>query len=230
MGEIIQLLLNTEQANVAMQNIASYIIYISPGIISIYLYNFFDAKKTKGTQAFLIKSFAISYLYNLFLQVIFQKICDFKAKVQKDKIIYNIVLIIVAIVIPYIAHKFINSKVFAYICSLFGISTSVTDVPFELLEDEDEKYTCLKVFIKDEPYVYIGFIQEYEYENERDKFLILSAFRKYIINEKKREKLIEGHKAEEYNEKVFIKFSNIKYIEKLGQDRAMKEIYNTNKL
>lgn len=43
-------------------------------------------------------------------------------------------------------------------------------------------------------------------------------------------KLIEGHKAEEYNEKVFIKFSNIKYIEKLGQDRAMKEIYNTNKL
>ena len=79
-------------------------------------------------------------------------------------------------------------------------------------------------------HMYIGFIQEYEYENERDKFLILSAFRKYIINEKKREKLIEGHKAEEYNEKVFIKFSNIKYIEKLGQDRAMKEIYNTNKL
>lgn len=52
MGEIIQLLLNTEQANVAMQNIASYIIYIYPGIISIYLYNFFDAKKQRALKLF----------------------------------------------------------------------------------------------------------------------------------------------------------------------------------
>lgn len=80
MEEIIQLLLNTEQANVVMQNLAGYIVYIYPGIISIYLYNFFKAKKTKDTQAFLIKSFAISYLYNLLLQVVFSKDMLFKGK------------------------------------------------------------------------------------------------------------------------------------------------------
>lgn len=225
MEEIIQLLLNTEQANAVMQNLAGYIVYIYPGIISIYLYNFFKAKKTKDTQAFLIKSFAISYLYNLLLQVVFPKICFLKGNVQKDKATYNIVLITVAAIMPYIVHRFMNSKIFAYICSLFRISTSVTDIPFELLEDDDEVYTCLKVYLKEDPYVYVGFIQEYEYENEQDKFLILSGYRKYSINSKNREKLIEGHEAEAYKEKVFIKFSDIKRIEKLGLDRARKEIY-----
>lgn len=73
--------------------------------------------------------------------------------------------------------------------------------------------------------MYVGFIQEYEYENEQDKFLILSGYRKYSINSKNREMLIEGYEAEEYKEKVFIKFSDIKRIEKLGLDRARKEIY-----
>lgn len=144
---------------------------------------------------------------------------------QKDKATYNIVLIMVATIIPYIVHRFINSKIFAYICSLFRISTSVTDIPFELLEDDEEDYTCLKVYLKEEPYVYVGFIQEYEYENEENKFLILSGYRKYFINGKNREKLIDGHEAEAYKEKVFIKFSDIKRIEKLGLDRARKEIY-----
>lgn len=225
MKEIIDLLLNTDQANKLMQNLAGYVVYIYPGIITIYLYNFFNARKTKNTQTFIIKSFAISYLYNLLLQVVFPKICFLKERVQKDKATYNIALILLAMVGPYIAHKFINSNVFAYICNVLGISTSVTDIPFELLEDKEEVVTCLKVYLKDEPYVYIGFLKDYEYENEREKYIILSGFKKYYINSKCREKLIEGHRAKDYKEKVFIKFSDIKRIEKVERDRAKKEIY-----
>ena len=163
MNEIFDLLLNAEKANKLIENLAGYVVYIYPGIITIYLYNFFNAKITKNTQAFIIKSFAISYLYNIFLQLGLQKICFLKDKMQNDKVKYNIVLIIVAFVIPYIVYRFVNSIIFDRICGMLGISTSVTNIPFELLADKDEEVVCLKVYFKDEPYVYIGFLKEYEY-------------------------------------------------------------------
>ena len=54
----------------------------------------------------------------------------------------------------------------------------------------------------------------------------LSGYRKYYVNSKHSEKLIEAHSAEEYKEKVFIKFSDIKRIEKLERKRAEKDIYS----
>lgn len=226
MNEIFDLLLNAEKANKLIENLAGYVVYIYPGIITIYLYNFFNAKITKNTQAFIIKSFAISYLYNIFLQLGLQKICFLKDKMQNDKVKYNIVLIIVAFVIPYIVYRFVNSIIFARICGMLGISTSVTNIPFELLADKDEEVVCLKVYFKDEPYVYIGFLKEYEYEKDIDNYIILSGYRKYYVNSEHSEKLIEAHSAEEYKKKVFIKFSDIKRIEKLERKRAEKDIYS----
>lgn len=225
MDKIIELLSNTEQANLVMQNIASYVIYIYPGIVSIYLYNFLAARTTQNTQAFVIKSFAISYLYNLLLQTSFEIMCFLKEKPSKNTVIYNIILIIIAFLIPYIGYKFKMSKVFALICEFLGISTSATDVPFELLGDKEEKYTCLKIYMKDEPYVYIGYLGEYEYEDGHNKYVILTGYKKYYIKSKSNEKLISNYGADEYTEKVFIKLEDIKIIEKVGEKRAKEEIY-----
>lgn len=225
MDKIIELLSDTEQANLVMQNIASYVIYIYPGIISIYLYNFFSARTTKNTQAFVIKSFAISYLYNLLVQTSVSEMSFLKEKPSKNSVIYNIVLIIVSFLIPYLCYRFKMSKVFAFICECFRISTSATDVPFELLGDKEEEYTCLKIYLKDEPYAYIGYLGEYEYEDGHDKYIILTGYRKYYIKSKSDEKLIASYRKEEYTEKVFIKISDIKLIEKIGEKRAKEEIY-----
>ena len=224
MDKIIELLSNTEQANIVMQNIASYVIYIYPGIISIYLYNFFAARTTKDTQAFVIKSFAISYLYNLLVQTFFTVLCFLKEKPSKNSVSYNVILIIVAFLVPYLGYKFKMSKMFALICEGLGISTSATDVPFELLGDKEEKYTCLKIYLKDISYVYIGYLGNYEYEDGREKYVILTGYRKYYIKSKVKEKLISKYREEEYNEKVFIKFEDIKLIEKIGEKRA-EELY-----
>ena len=59
-----------------------------------------------------------------------------------------------------------------------------------------------------------------------DNYIILSGYRKYYVNSEHSEKLIEAHSAEEYKEKVFIKFSDIKRIEKLERKRAEKDIYS----
>ena len=163
MDTIVELLSDTEQAGIVIQNIASYVIYIYPGIISIYLYNFFVARTTKDTQAFVIKSFAISYLYNLFIQTIFLSMCFVKEVPEKNSIAYNIVLIVISFFVPYCCYKFKMSKIFTLLCGWLGISTSTTNVPFELLGDKEEKYTCIKIYLKDEPCVYIGYLGEYEY-------------------------------------------------------------------
>lgn len=224
MEKIIELLSNTEQANIVMQNIASYVIYIYPGFISIYLYNFFVSRTTKNTQALVVKSFAISYLYNLIIQASLDVLCFIKQKPSKNSVVYNMILIVVSFLVPYIGYRFKRSKIFAGICTGLGIETSATDVPLELLSDEGEKYTCLKVYLKDEPYVYIGYLGSYEYEDGHDKYLILTSYRKYYIKNNRYEKIIARHGRDTYKEKVFVKFEDIKIIEKIEEDRA-KEIY-----
>lgn len=225
MDEIIELLSNPEQTGLVIKNISSYVIYIYPGIISIYLYNFFIARTTKSTHAFLIKSFAISYLYNLLLQRTFLEMCFIKEKPSENSVTYNIILMAVAFFAPYFCYKLKMSKLFTMVCNCLGISTSVTDVPFELLDDEEETYTCIKVYLKNEPYAYLGYLGEYEYEDGHDRYVILTGYKKYAIKNNHKEKLIVGYSTEDYNEKVYIRFDDIKRIEKIGEKRAKEEIY-----
>lgn len=71
---MIELLSEPEKASLVMQSLANYIIYFYPGILSIYLYNFFEAKTTNSTQGLVFKSFAISYIYNIVVRGIGLKI------------------------------------------------------------------------------------------------------------------------------------------------------------
>jgi len=222
---LVELLSNPEKTSFIIKNIASYVIYIYPGIISIYLYNFFISRTIKNTQAFAIKSFAISYLYNLFVQTSFSMMCFLKEKPDENSVTYNIVLIVTAFLIPYCCYKLKMSKMFELICQWLGISTSATDVPFELLGDEEETYTCIKIYLKNEPYAYLGYLGEYEYEDGHEKYIIITGYKKYVIKKNSKEELIVGYNADDYKEKVYIKFEDIKRIEKIGENRARDEIY-----
>lgn len=221
MEKIIDLLLNTQQANLVMKNIANYIIYLYPGVISIYSYNFFNAKKTMNSQAFVLKSFAISYLYIIFVDNILLKINK-----NIGEISYNCLIIAISIIIPYIIYSIINSKCFFHFCQFWKISTMTTNVPFELIEDEDEDHICVKVYLNDNIFVYIGYLSKYEYEEESKNFVILTGYKKYVIDEKSKEKLLVNNDEKQYKEKVYIKLDDIKIIEKIAEERAKKEIYS----
>lgn len=217
MEHLIDLLSNPKQVQIVLQSISSYVIYIYPGIISIYWNNFLEAKTTKGTQALIIKSFSISYLYNILLGSILIY--------EADQIVYNIFLIIVAILFPYIYNKIKYSNMLVKICEIFGIRTCISGVPFELLKDSEEKYTCIKVYLNDGIISYVGYMENYEYEEDKEKYIILTGYKKYIRTNK-REKLVINNEAEQYNQKVFIKFSEIKVIEKIAEGIANNKIYN----
>lgn len=218
MSDVLELLADQEETLRIIQNLASYIIYMYPGTISLYVMNFLEAKSIKETTAYAVKIFAISYLYNIVLSAII----DYKSNI----FMYNAILIMISFAMPLLVFKIKFSKGFSCVCSFLGIRTCVTGVPFELIKSTDEAYTCVKVYLKDSNYVYIGYMQNYEYERNSENFLILTGYRKYVMKEENgKEKCIEIHNADECNEKVYIKCAEIKVIEKISEDRAENEIY-----
>lgn len=220
MDSLIELFSNPEQAQIVLQSIANYVTYIYPGIISIYWNNFLEAKSTKDTQALIIKSFSISFLYNIVLHALFDKL-NFYVNIIE----YNIWLIVIAIFCPYLYNKIKFSKKLMIFCDFLGIRTCISSVPFELLKTFEEKYTCLKIYLTDNITTYIGYMDQYEYEDGKERFIILTGYKKYIINNGS-EKVIIDNRAEQNDQKVFIKYSEIKIIEKIAEDIATNTIYN----
>lgn len=217
MSDVLELLADQEETLKIIQNLASYIIYMYPGTISLYVMNFLEAKSIKETTAYVVKIFSISYLYNIVLSIYI----DYKSAM----FLYNAILIVISFVMPILVFKFKYSKCFSCICSKFGIRTCVTGVPFELIKNKDETYTCLKVYLKNSKSVYIGYMQNYEYERNKENYLILTGYKKYLIEKMGKEKCLETHKADEYKEKVYIKCEEIKVVEKISEKRAESDIY-----
>lgn len=217
MGELISLLSDSEKAGIVMRSLADYIIYIYPGIISIYLIHFLEAKTTNNTQAFAIKCFGISYIYNIFLGAILAY--------EENRIKYNIFLLVISVILPVVWYKFKYSKMLTRLCGFFNIRTCVTGIPLELIKDEGEEYTCVKVYLKDNLTAYIGYMEKYEYEEKLDKFIILSGYKKYKCCNAEEEKLVVNNVAEQYDEKVLIKYDEVKVIEKIAEQRAETNIY-----
>ena len=224
MDALIELFSNPKQTQIVLQNVANYVTYIYPGIISIYWNNFLEAKSTKDTQALIVKSFSISFLYNIAFNTIFSAI-DFYINIIE----YNIWLITVAILCPYCYNKLKFSKISNVICEFLGIRTCISGVPFELLKTEAEKYTWLKIYLTDNATVYVGYMEQYEYEESKERFVILTGYKKYIISSNK-EKIVIDNEADRHAQKVFIKYSEIKVIEKIAEDIATNTIYKKDKI
>lgn len=166
MESLIELFSNPAQAQIVLQSISNYVTYIYPGIISIYWNNFLEAKSTKDTQALIVKSFSISFLYNIVLNTISDRV-NFYANLIE----YNIWLIVIAILCPYLYNKIKYSKISKVICDFLGIRTCMSGVPFELLKTQEEQYTCLKIYLTDNITVYVGYMSQYEYEEGKENML-----------------------------------------------------------
>ncbi|MCH5261612.1 MAG: hypothetical protein J1F42_01740 [Lachnospiraceae bacterium] len=218
MEALIELLSNPEKVQIVLQSISGYVVYIYPGIISIYWNNFLEAKTSRETQSLVIKSFSISYLYNIVLGSILSY--------ENNAILYNIIIIIMSIFFPFLYNKLKYSSIVATVCDKLGIRTCLSSVPFELLKNRNESYTCLKIYLNDEKFAYVGYLKNYEYEENSDKFVILSSCKKYELtcNE---EKLIIDNQAYQDVQKVFIKYDDIKVIEKIAENIANTQIYGT---
>lgn len=208
MEYILQLLQEPDLFQAVIQNISSFVIYVYPGLISIYIYDFLRLKSTKESQALIIKSFSISYLY-----VIVLKAFPFA---NEQTIVFNAILIFISIIMPPIFYKLMYSRLVLYICYKAGIMIDVPRAPYEILKDEKEKQILIKIYLNDGNTSYLGNLLAYEYDVYKEKYIILSNYRKYRFIDG--EEQLEADNTKYNAQKVLIKYNDIKIIEKIAEE------------
>lgn len=210
MESLIEILTDSEKFQIVIQNISSYVTYVYPGLLSIYVNNFLHLKSTKETQALIIKSFSISFLYIKILEFLSFPISD------KQSIEYNAILFIMSIILPVAFFKIKCSSIVRDTCYYFGIVINVPRAPYDFLQNnKDEKY-MLKVYLKDEGTSYLGKLRVYEHDDDKEKFIILSKYKKYKYRDGK-EVLVTDYSKKKKN-KVVIKYEDIKVMEKITEE------------
>lgn len=195
--------------------IPQYIRFVYPGYLVLYLYAFFRSYKLKDSKGVIIKSIAISYIITILADIF----------VEYTQIIaYNFCLILWSIFIAYISYIVVEYEI-QDILDILNIKTSTKLNEISSLY-KNEEYAYIRVYLKDKPIAYEGYLIEYEAEHTEDKrFLILNEYTQLYINENN-EYIERAINNKEYyrksKEKVLLYFENIDRIEKCSHKRIEK--------
>ncbi len=192
-----------------LNELPKYISLFYPGYITIYLYFFFCGKNFKDSSWIVAKTIFISYLYNVACKSILEKTEHY------SEMNINAALLVLAIIIGVAAAKIRDSKNFETILNCIKDDTVFQEDEFEILRNEDRSaWVC--IYLKDSDTVYEGSLREVNlYTKDNEKYICLSGYYKYMLDEKG--KPIEPYivnAASDNEEKVVIHYSNIKVIEK----------------
>lgn len=179
------------------------IIYFYPGYITLYIYYFLKAKTLQDKKGIVAKAIVLSFLYTTCVDR-FLNISDIR---------YHVMLILIAIIIPYIANSLQKSSVLRSIFNVLGIDISMEENEIDIL-DTGELSSWLKVYLRDSKLVYEGYLGDRELESGKKRFISLKKYRKYILdaNGKPLEPYIEENETDD--DIVIIYYDDIERIEK----------------
>lgn len=191
-----------------LNELPKYITLFYPGYLTIYLYFFFSGKSFKDSSWIIAKTVCISYFYNV--------MCEnfLKAIGRYSEINMNITLVSLAIIIGIVAAKIRDSKRFDGVLTRIKDDTVFLGDEFEILRNEDRSaWVC--IYLKNSNIVYEGSLREVNLDTNNEKYICLSGYYKYMIDE-------DGKPIYPYivnvvkdnEEKVVIHYSDIGVIEK----------------
>lgn len=196
-----------------IDSLAEYIVYFYPGYMTIYIFYFLRAKTLKDENNVIAKAVVISFIYKLFVdKVPLDKLSQGRILLD-SKISYHVLLILIAVVVPYIGYRMQKSEKIIIIFNLLKITTRFEDNEIDIL-DNQEISAWLKVYMQDEKIVYEGFLGDKELESGKRQFISLKKYRKYILGDdgRPKEPYIEEHDSDD--DVVVIFYNQIKTIEK----------------
>lgn len=184
--------------------IPQYIKYLYPGYITIYVYTFFRAKHISDSTSVVIKALALSYVYS----VIIDRMC------LPSELYVNLMLILLAVGVAYMAYLVTKSEYTLHILQELDIETSFYDNEIEALQNV-ETGTWLVLYLNNDDVVYEGWLHHKELEEGCRKYLVLSSYRKFLLDEngKPVNPYIEDNDNNK-GEEVIIFYDDIKRIEK----------------
>lgn len=184
-------------------NLPKLIVYLYPGYITIYIYKFCRGITVRNTKSEILQSICLSYIYVAFI-----------GKVpSQNEWQRNLILIVVSSLVGYIAYVVSTSGYFNKLTELAGITTSTAKDEIDFLRGPEKKPLWLRIYLKDEPVMYEGWLIGHDLEQGRNRFIILSKYRKYGINpDKTLGECMSDYDSDE--EKVVIYYDNMACMEK----------------
>ena len=105
----------------ALQSLEQYFIYLYPGFITICFYSFIKARKIQPNKVLIVSSIVISYVYVLIYRWITEK------NIEKFQVADYIIILFIAIVVPYIWHLINRSSWIEPALNKIGINASMDD-------------------------------------------------------------------------------------------------------
>lgn len=191
-----------------IQMIPEYIEYVYPGFLLMYLFQFFKGRSTMVTKETIMVAICMSYVMKLLFH-----------SSDRTATANNILMIVCALVIAYIAYRITESDKTVSALRWLKIYTTFDENEIDVLVGESNA-AWLCVYLKDENLVYEGSLGPKEMEKGEERFITLEAYYKYRLNEQGNpiEPYIEDHDGD-YEEKVVIRFDDIKRIEKRSVDK-----------
>lgn len=194
--------------------IINYIPLIYPGIISVFIFNFCNAVSSKDIKLFFLKAVCIGYLYDVLLH-------NFSIDQMGNQLWYNAILCIISVCCPIILYNIVKSETISMILSEFGINTSTIDNDFEEL-CTGEKYNYLRIYDKNKPLIYEGYVRTFEKDNNRRQYIILTDYKIIHYDKDYKEKVIRELSGD-VNDRIIIYQEDIRIMEKQSYKRITAE-------
>ena len=200
--------MDSETLTTLLDELPRYISLFYPGYITMYLYFFFEGRSFKDSSWGIAKAVFISYFYNVLCKEILRRMG------YNSDFILNLALIFIAVIIGFAASKIRDSKIFEKILQTIKGDTVFQEDEFEILRNKDRSaWVC--VYIKDTNLVYEGSLREVNLDTHNEKYICLSGYYKYKINEMGRPILpYITETADNNEEKVVIRYKDIAILEK----------------
>ena len=165
----------------ALQSLEQYFIYLYPGFITICFYSFIKARKIQPNKVLIVSSIVISYVYVLIYRWITEK------NIEKFQVADYIIILFIAIVVPYIWHLINRSSWIEPALNKIGINASMDDSAWGYIhhKDKNKKGIVLKIFLDDEKVMYEGSLRYRETGTEKQCAVCLSGYRRYVKEDDK---------------------------------------------
>lgn len=191
-----------------LEALPQYITLFYPGYITIYLYFFFTGKRFEDDKWNIAKAVFISFCYNSLASEVLRLV-----KSEND-FFYNFILTCTALLVGLVAAKVRAMKIFNTFLNWIQEDVVYIDNEFEGLRNENRSaWVC--VYMKEEDIVYEGSLRDVVLDTKTNKYISLSGYYKYKIDDKGKPitPYIEDLTSDN-EEKVIIYYDNIVRVEK----------------
>lgn len=185
-----------------------YFVYLYPGLISMFIYQFAKGRELSENKTTFIKGVSLSYVYTVILSFICHR------EVNQFTILDHVIMVVGAVILPIILNGVMRSNWFICLLRKIKIDVEPYDNILDLIKEKEtdrEKGICIKVFLDNQGIMYEGKLREHESDVNKNQVICLSGYRRYI-KEQNKFKVVHDYSADN-SQWVYLKIDDVTRME-----------------